>query len=167
MKNLLKIAALTTLFATSMNAFAATENVTAEVEFVAPITLVETNALQFGLLSTAAVNTDVVAINSASSVTDTSSLVLGGSQSAAAITVTAAASSTIDIVVSNIVNGTGYALGTFVCNYNGTGETGCSSSMSVTAAASASLLIGATLTADGNDVAGAANGSFDVVVTYQ
>lgn len=167
MKNLTKLAAASLLLTASSLTYAATENVIAEVRWVNPITLTETNALQFGLLSTAAVNNDVVSIDTASAVTDTSNLVVGGTQAAAAITVTASASNTIDIIVNNVVNGTGYALGTFVCSYDGGAETGCLSTMSVTAVASANLAIGATLTADGNDVEGQANGSFDVVVAYQ
>ena len=53
------------LFAGSANA-ANPEPVLAEVEWVAPVTITETNALQFGLLDVKMMNTPTVVINQAS-----------------------------------------------------------------------------------------------------
>ena len=155
------------LLAVHAQLFAASNTFDVDLEFVEPITLTETNALQFGLVSTDAENTNILSINSAGDVGGLSSLFIGGVQAAAAITVTASNLNTLEIIINNIVNGQGYTLGTFVCDYNGGGESGCSSAMNVSSVASGVLLIGATLTADGTDVAGTANGSFDIVITYQ
>ena len=144
--------------------FAATENVTAEVQFVSPVAIVENNALQFGLLDAGLANAETVVIATDGSVTDAASNVLGGTQAAADLTVTATAGQSINISISSIVNGTGYALGSFTCDYDGNGSGACGSATSV---ASATLNIGATLTGDGTAVAGTANGSFDVVIDYQ
>ena len=143
------------------------EPVTAEVEFVDPVTITENNALQFGLLdqNLASLETVVIAPNSA--VTDVGSNVVGGTQAASNLTVASTAAQSITITVGSIVSGTGYALATFLCSYNAGANTACDGAgMSATSVASATLLIGATLTGDGLSVPGAANGSFNVTVTY-
>ena len=146
------------------NTFAATENVNAEVQFVSPVSITENNPLQFGLLDAGLANLETVVIATDDSVTDSASNVLGGTQAAADLTVSATAGQSINISISSIVNGTGYALGSFTCDYNGNGSGACGAETSV---ASGTLEIGATLTGDGLAVAGTANGSFDVVVDYQ
>ncbi len=154
----------------SHSTFAANpESVVAEVEFVAPITITETNALQFGLLDVNLANAETVVIGSDSAVTDAASRVLGGTQAAASLTVGATATQSISILVDNIADGTGYALSAFQCDYNAGASAGaCSaSSLSATSIASGTLLVGATLTGDGLAAAGAQNGSFDVTVSYQ
>jgi hypothetical protein len=146
------------------------ETVTAEVEFVAPITVTTSNNLQFGLISTDIVNLDTIAIATNSTVTDASSRVLGGTQAAANLTVGTTATQAITIAVGAPTNGTGYALSAFLCDYNGGATTGACDGAGLNVAssvASAAVLIGATLTGDGLDVVGAANGSFPVTVSYQ
>jgi hypothetical protein len=124
------------------------------------------NALQYGILDQT-LNTETIIIAPNSSVSGTgTALILGGTQAAANLTVTATASQTLTILVDSIVNGTGYALSAFVCNYNSGTDTACNS-YTPTSVASATLLIGATLTGDNLAVAGAADGSFNVTVAYQ
>ena len=152
-------------------AYAATESVVVEVEFVEPITITVNNQLQFGLLSTGFANNNTVAIASNDGVTQTGgTFTLGGTQAAADLTVTATAGSTITILIDNLTNGAEYALSNFVCNYGGTGETGCdvaAGGMTATAAASATLEIGATITGNGGNAgAGVDNGAFDVIINY-
>ena len=156
------------LFAGSANALNP-EPVVAEVEWVAPVTITETNALQFGLLDVNMLNAQTVVINTDSSYLDANGNVAGGAKAAAALTVGAEAGRTIDILVDTIIPNTGYTLINFVCNYNTVGpDTACSgASYPETAVASATLLVGATLQGDGAAVAGAANGSFNVTITYQ
>jgi hypothetical protein len=156
------------LFAGSTSA-ANPEPVVAEVEWVAPVTITETNALQYGLLDVNMLNLQTVVIAPDGAVTDANSNVVAGTQAAAALTVSAEAGKTIDIEVDTIVDGTGYSLINFQCNYNGAvGDSGCSGgSYAETAVLSATLLVGATLEGDGAALAGFANGSFNVTVTYQ
>jgi hypothetical protein len=158
------------LFAGSANA-ANPEPVTAEVEFVAPVTITETNALQYGLLDVNLANLETVVIAPNGSVTDASLRVLSGptTLAAAALTVGAEAGRAIDILIDVISGNTGYSLGSFMCNYNGAaGDSACSgASYMETSVLSATLLVGATLTGDGAAVAGVANGNFNVTVTYQ
>jgi len=149
---------------------AAVENVVAEVTFADLITLAEQNPLQFGVLdeALALAETVIISPDAPPTVTDAGSNILGGTQAAADITVTATASQTLSIQVSNITNNTGYTLGSFTCSYNDLANTACQAApYTPTSIASATLLVGATLTGDGNAVPGTVNGSFDVTVTYQ
>jgi hypothetical protein len=144
------------------------EPVTVGMDFVDPITITENGSLRFGLLDQA-LNTETIIIAPNSGVSGTGTgLILGGTQAAADLTVTATASQSITILVDTIVSGAGYTLGTFMCKYGSGTDTACDGSgYSATSAASATLLIGATLTGDNTAVAGAADGSFNVTVAYQ
>ena len=142
------------------------EPVTVGMNFVDPVTIKEIGSLRFGLLDQA-LNTETIIIAPNSSVSGTGTgLILGGTQAAANLTVTASASLTLTILIDTIINGTGYALSAFVCKYDGGTDTACNS-YTPTSATSATLLIGATLTGDNLAVAGAADGSFNVTVAYQ
>ncbi len=142
------------------------EPVTVGMDFVDPVTITEVSALRFGLLDQV-LNTETIIIAPNSSVSGTGTgLILGGTQAAANLTVTASASLTLTILIDTIVDGTGYALSAFVCSYNGGADTACNS-LTPTAVASAALLIGATITGDNLAVPGPANGSFNVTILYQ
>ena len=145
---------------------AAVENVVAQVTFADPVTIVEVNSLQFGIIDHV-LNTETIIIAPDDGLSGTGSgLVLGGTQAAAELTITAEALQTLTILIDTIVDGTGYALSAFVCNYNGGTDTACNS-LTPTAVATAPLLIGATLTGDNLAVPGAADGSFNVTILYQ
>lgn len=157
-------------------AMAATENVNAEVTFVAPVSLTEVNSLKFGFLSTAIGNGETVIVGTDDTVTGTgASDAIGGTAEAAEVTVSSSASQGLSILVNNIVSSSSsqYTLGSFQCSYNAATATDCSTAaINVTAPGSGSdsvtLLIGATLTVSSASLtAGADNGSFDVVVNYQ
>ena len=84
-------------------------------------------------------------------------------------TVSATPPQAITILVDAIVDGTGYELGSVQCEYNADADTAtaCNSAgMSATSAASANLLVDATMTGDGLAVTERANISFDVTVAY-
>ena len=144
------------------------ESVVAQVTFANPITITEVNSLQWGTLdANLNLETIIIAPNSGVSGTGTA-LVIGATPAAANLTVGATAGG-ITILVDTIVSGAGYSLGTFMCNYDGAGaDSACDGGgYTETAVASATLLVGATLTGDNTAVPGAANGSFEVTVTYQ
>ena len=144
------------------------ETVTVDVEFVAPITIATVNSLSFGLLDVnlAVAETIVIAPNDA--VTDAAGRVLGGTQEAAEVTVTATTAKTITILVDTIVNNTGYTLGTFICKYDTGADTACDGAgYTATSVATGPLLVGATLTYAATPAAGVVNGSFNVTVSYQ
>ena len=145
------------------------ESVTVDMNFVAPITITENNPLQFGLLDVNMANNQTVTIAPDNTVTDIQNNVLGGTQAAANLTVTATASQSITILVDNVSTATGYVLQTWQCNYNSAGsDSGCDGSgYTETSVASATLLIGATLKGNGSAVVGTDNSTFDVTVTYQ
>lgn len=147
---------------------ASPEPVVAHVTFVEPISVIEVSALQYGLLEQSFVSPDIVVIAPDSTVTDTASRVVGGTQAAANLTVATTPAQAITILVDTVIDGTGYALGTFICNYDGGTDAVCDGAgYSQTSVASATLLIGATIVGDGLAVAGAADGSFNITVSYQ
>ena len=155
------------------NAHAANpENLAAGVEFVAPITMAAVNGLDFGLIDEALnLETIIIGTDNAQSGTIAAGLLLGGTIEAAEVTVTATTGTAINILVDTIVDGTGYALSAFQCDYNGGGTTGtCSGGgldIASAAAGGITVLIGATLTGDNAASAGNADGSFDVTAAYQ
>jgi len=166
-KKVLAVAAIAGISLAATTAYATTLSVNANVTFVDTITLTENNPLNFGLINTTMIAGDTVAINTADAVSDSGGRVAGGTQQSADLTVTATVGQSTNILVNNVVNGTGYGLGTWRCKYDAGVESACDGAgLNVTSVASGILKVGATLTGDGFDVAGPANGSFDVVVTY-
>jgi hypothetical protein len=156
------------MFATGV--YAAPENVVAEVTFADLLVVAEQTPLKFGVLDEALNTGETVIISpdAPPTVTDAGSNILGGTQAAADITITATTGVALSIQVSNIVDGTGYALSAFMCSYNDLANTACQAApYTPTSIASATLLIGATLTGDNLAVPGAANGTFDVTIIYQ
>jgi hypothetical protein len=152
-------------------ASAAPENVLAEVTFATAITIVENNPMQIGVLDVAMAVSDTVTINTDDSFSESASNVIGGTQAAADLTITATESQPITISVGNVSAATNYALGTWMCNYDGAGsDSACFGGYSETtpaASTTATLLIGVTLTGNGAAVAGNDDSTFDVTVTYQ
>ncbi len=145
------------------------EPVTVGMSFLDPVTITENESLRFGLLDVNMANLETVVIAPNDFLTDAGGNVLGATQAAADLTVTATASQSITILVDNVGTATGYALGTWMCNYDAAGsDSACDGAgYSETSVASAVLLIGVTLTGNGNALAGADNSTFDVTVTYQ
>jgi hypothetical protein len=145
------------------------ESVTVDMTFLDPLTITENNPLQFGLLDVNMANNQRVIVAPDSSVTDMQNNILGGSQAAANLTVTATAAHSITILVDNVSTATGYSLDQWMCNYNGAAsDSACDGSgYSETSVASTTLLIGARLTGNGLAVVGVDNSTFDVTVTYQ
>ena len=144
------------------------EPVVAQVTFANPITITEVNSLQWGTLDhNLATQTIIIAPNSTVSGTGTA-FVIGATPAAANLTVGATPGG-ITILVDTIVSGAGYSLSAFICKYDTGGtDTACDGAgYSETSVASAVLLVGVTLTGNGNAVAGADNTTFDVTVTYQ
>ncbi len=144
------------------------ESVTVDMAFLDPVTITENESLRFGLLDVNMADMETVVIAPNDGLTDAGGNVFGGTQAAADLTVTATASQSITILVDNVGTATGYALATWMCKYGTGSDTACDGSgYSATSAMSAVLLIGVTLTGNGNAVAGADNTTFDVTVTYQ
>ena len=105
------------------------EPVTVDMNFLDPVTITENNPLQFGLLDVTMSNNRKVTIAPDGTVTDQFNNVLGGTQAAANLTVTATASQAITILVDNVSTANGYSLGSWMCNYNNAGsDSGCDGS---------------------------------------
>ncbi len=144
------------------------EPVTVDMTFMDPITITEINPLQFGLLDVNMLNNERVRVRPNGSVQDNDNNILGGTQAAAILTITAEAGSTINIDAGNAGTATGYVLRRFRCRYNGaTSDSNCNAGYTATAVASATFLVGGDVRGNGNAVAGADNTTFDVTITYQ
>ena len=156
------------MFATSANA--APEEVAVDVEWVAPIGLVENAHLEFGKLDLGTAAGQSVTINTDDSYSETTAnTVVGGIQGAADLTITVADATPMTILVDNVGVGTYYTLGTWLCRYEGGANTACDGTgydLS-SSGASGDVEIGATLTVVGTPTAIVDNTTFDVTVTYQ
>jgi hypothetical protein len=151
---------------------AQTVTVIAEVAFVAPITIITTNPLRYGLLDVAMVAGNTVTVPTAGAALDPQGRIVGGIPNAALLSVSSTVSQPINILVDSPTNGGGaYSLATFMCAYDGGGAAACDGALGLNttsgAASPANLLIGATLTGVGVPVAGTFNGGFDVTISYQ
>lgn len=156
------------VLATGANA--ATEPVTAEVEFVAAVVIEETNALQFGLLDVAIGSAETVIITPDGTVTDGSNNIQGGTQASGKFDVTAVDAKGITILVENVSTpaGSGYALGPWQCDYDAGEDGDCGAGMNVTAGAGTKeVRVGVTLTGDGTATPGVKNSTFDLTINYQ
>lgn len=161
--------ALSTLMRAPFAVAANPESVTVAMDFIDPVAITEVNPLQYGYLDVALGNLETIVIVPDDTVIDLFGRIVGGTQLAANLTVTATASLPITILVDNVSSATGYSLGTWLCNYDGAAvNSACDGSgYSETTVASATLRIGATLTGNGNAVLGTDNSTFDVTVNYQ
>lgn len=144
------------------------EPVAVGVTFVNPIAITEVSALQFGSIDQNLANLESVTVAPGGAVTDPANRVQGGTQAAASMTVTATAGQAITVHVDSVVPGAGYSLTDFRCNYNSGTDSACDGAgYSATSVPSGTLFVGATLKGDGTSVAGVADGSFEVTVSYQ
>ena len=138
------------------------------VTFVEPTGIGAVNDLQFGALDRKLTGQESVTVAPDSTVTDSADRVVGGSQAPASLNVTASPGQAITILVDAVDAGAGYSLTDFRCNYNAGIDTDCDGAGYLeTAAASGTLLVGVTLVGQSSAVAGAADGSFDVTISYQ
>ena len=158
------------MLATSVDA-ANPEPIVVQVAFVAPITITETNPLQFGALDVAMGLTETVIIAPDGSVTDGSANVIGGTQAAATANVVATPGRAINILVDTVTTGTGYTLHTWMCDYDGdiAGGGACDvGGLSETSVAgSIEVRVGVTLESDAAPVVGDQDGGFELTVAYE
>ena len=145
------------------------EAIVVQVAFVAPISITETNLLEFGSLDVAMGAGEQVIIAPDNSVTDASSNVIGGTQASAKADVIATPGRPINVLVDNVTNGADYTLITWMCDYNAGVDAVCDGvGMSTTSVAGPTeVRIGVTLDGNGGATAGDDNGSFDLTVAYE
>jgi hypothetical protein len=160
------------MFATGANA-ANPEPVPVEVEWVAPVAIVENATMSFGWLATGTPASETVTMNTDDTYSESAAgTVIGGTQTAAQVTITVANTTPITILVDSIGSGTYYTLGAFMCSYATAPDEICDSEYDVTSSATSSssgdiIEIGATLTVQGTPAVGTDDTTFDVTVTYQ
>ncbi len=144
------------------------ELVESTVTFVDPTGIGALNDLRFGSLDRKLTDQESVTVAPDSTVTDPADRVVGGSQAPASLNVTASPGQVITILVDAVDSGAGYSLADFRCIYDAGSDTACDGlGYSEISVASGTLLVGVTLVGQGNAAAGAADGSFDVTISYQ
>ena len=144
------------------------ELVEATVTFVDPTGIGAVSDLQLGALDRNLSDQESVTVAPDSTLTDSADRVVGGSQAPASLNVTATPGQAISILVDAVDSGAGYSLADFRCKYDAGSDTACDGpGYSEISVASGTLLVGVTLVGQGNAVAGAADGSFDVTISYQ
>lgn len=91
-----------------------------------------------------------------------------GAKTPASLNVRATPGQPITILVDDIVAADGFSLADFRCNYNAGSEVPCDGSgYSEITVVNGTLLVGATLIAEGNGLSGGADSSFAVTISYQ
>ncbi len=144
------------------------ELVESTVTFVDPTGIGALNDLHFGSLDRNLSDQESVTVAPDSTVTDSANRIVGGSQAPASLKVSATPGQVITILVDAVESGTGFTLAEFRCKYDAGSDTACDGpGYSEISVSNGTLLVGVTLVGQGNAVAGAADGSFDVTISYQ
>lgn len=149
---------------------ASSATVGVRVQFVNPTEITTESALLYGEISTDLTDSDTAGIDSNSTVTDTNSQLSGDTLMAASLTVAATDPRAMTITVDSVTGDTGYTLDGFQCDYDDGAVTGTCDGAGLnvaSTAASATLLIDATLSVNDVDVAAATDGDFAVTLSYQ
>lgn len=151
---------------------AAIESTDAVVEIIVPVTITENLNMQFGKVTKPTSGTNVVTISTGDTRSLTgggdATLVSGGTERAAQYTVNATASETLSIEVEETSSITGLSLDNFKGKYNGGADQDVDSGdgATVTAVASATLIVGGDLTIDNTASSGVNTLSFNLTVNY-
>ena len=148
-------------------AFAATQNITANVNFDTALTITKTNDISFGLVK--ALQAGTYTISAAGVVTPTAGgVVLGGTPTAASLSIVGSTTQLIDISTGNYQVNAGVTPSAATCKYNAGIEAACGTLTSQAAPGTGkTLLVGVQIAADGTQGAGStAAPTFDVVVNY-
>jgi hypothetical protein len=147
-------------------AWAATQSVTANIAFDAPVTLNKTADINFGTMT--ALDASTYHITTANVVTTTigTGAHLYGATNAGSITIAGPAADTLTISVGGYTASNGVTPSNASCAYNGGAQvTPCTYAAAVAPWAGKTLLVGVDVAADGTQAAGtAATPSFTVTV---
>lgn len=148
------------------------EPITVQVAFVAPISITETNELEFGSVDVAMGAGDTVTINPDNTFSEIPvGGVVGGVQASAKANAIATPGRPINILVDTVTNGADYTLATWICDYNagvdGACDVGAGGLSATSVAGPTEIRVGATLTAAGGATAGDDPGAFELTVAYE
>ena len=152
--------ALISAMGMSTSANAAQASATADAVILAPLTVANTDNLDFGTIAVNGAGTVTVSAAAAPTRTCVAPLVCSGAFSAAAFTVTGETGSNVSVSYSNVTNLTSGANSMVLSNLTNSG-------LATLAAGSNSLYVGGDLAVAANQPAGTYQGTFNVVVVYQ
>ena len=167
---LLVSVAVVALVAFSSASQAVSTSIAANITFESAITLTKNADINFGKVTANQANT--YKITTGGVVTTTggagTGVYLGGTTSAANVKITGDATQTINISASNYQPAVGVTPSLATCSYNGGTEVACTTlSNQIVSGTGKTLLIGASVTADGTQNAGStATPTFEITVTY-
>lgn len=149
----------------SADAMAATQSVTANIDFDTPLTLTKVNDINFGTVST---TPDTYTISTAGAVTNAGAgQWLYGTPKAGNITIAGSATQTVSISVGSYVASAHVTLGTPTCTYNAVAVTACNGAGLAAPGAGKTLLLGINATVATGVVAGTPETpSYTVTVIY-
>ncbi len=165
-KSFLALAAAASAFLGASQAGAATQSVTANINFDTPLTLTKNADINFGTMT--ASNASTYRITTAGTITTTvgTGAYLYGATNAGSITIAGSVADTIAISVGGYTANNGVTPSNASCAYNGgAAVTPCSYASAAAPGAGKPLLLGVDVAADGTQAAGtSAAPSFTVTV---
>jgi len=159
----LAVAAAALLF--SADAMAATQSVTANINFDTPLTITKNNDINFGTVTT---TPDTYTISTAGSVTAAGSgQFLRGTPTAGNITIAGSTTQTIAISVGSYVASSHVTLSNPTCSYNGAAVAACTGSGLTAPGTGKTLLLGIDATVGAGATAGTPETpSYTVTIIY-
>lgn len=153
--------------AAATTAYAATENVTANIAFDSALSIVKNADIDFGVVEAGIADTYTIDTTATVTAAGTGQ-VIGGTPAAGDLTISGSPTQAIDISVTNYVADNGVTPQNATCSYDGGAEAACTLTGAAAPGAGTTLLLGVEADVDGtqaaNDVAAP---TFDVVVNYQ
>ncbi|TAL33473.1 MAG: DUF4402 domain-containing protein [Alphaproteobacteria bacterium] len=150
------------------SAWAATQSVTANMRFDAPLTLTKTSDIDLGSVTAATAST--YTISTAGSVTTTAGpgVPLAGPTAAGSITISGSSTQLVDISAGGYTASNGVTPSNATCAYDGGAEGSCGITGAAAPGAGKNLLVGVRVNANGTQASGtSAAPSFNITVVYQ
>ncbi|MEZ0225257.1 MAG: DUF4402 domain-containing protein [Alphaproteobacteria bacterium] len=152
----------------SLEAWSATQSVTTNIRFDAPLSLTKTADIDFGSVTAATASSYTISTAGAVSTTTGPGVYLAGTTTAASITIAGSATQLIDISASGYTGNNGVTPANATCAYDGGVEGPCGITGAAAPGAGKSLLVGVRVNANGTQASGtSAAPSFNISVVYQ
>lgn len=155
------------LLSYAASSVAATQSIQSHIAFDELLSITKTSDIDFGHVKANQSGTYTVSPQGVISASN-SGVALGGSVSAAKLTIAGSSSQTINISAGNYVASNGVTPSMATCSYNDGATAPCSLSSQTPPGNGKPLLVGITVDVDGNQaVSSTAAPSFDIIVNYQ
>jgi hypothetical protein len=156
-KSFLALCLFGAAFVGSQAAYAATQSVTANIEFATAITFVKDTDIDFGIVEAGVASVYGITTGGVVSVVSGTGTILGGAPTAADVNIIGSGTQTINISVTIGAPAGGVTIQNPVCDYNNAGSGTCTINNATAPGASPgrAILIGAEANVDGTQASGA------------